>query len=122
MQRLNVFVVHLSAICFAFDKQDDSSNTHYRVLRQMELDTRLINTGKRCAFAFLLFVHFSFFLALSLSHSHTRARARALKLRERANRKDRTTIIDETNSYVLRRVGKFETQESTGREEQDREG
>lgn len=118
MQRLNVFVVHLSAICFAFDKQDDSSNTHYRVLRQMELDTRLINTGKRCAFAFLLFVHFSFFLALSLSHSHTRA----LKLRERANRKDRTTIIDETNSYVLRRVGKFETQESTGREEQDREG
>lgn len=76
MQRLNVFVVHLSAICFAFDKQDDSSNTHYRVLRQMELDTRLINTGKRCAFAFLLFVHFSFFLALSLSLTHTRVRAR----------------------------------------------
>ena len=78
MQRLNVFVVHLSAICFAFDKQDDSSNAHYRVLRQMELDTRLINTGERCAFAFLLFVHFS----LSLFHTH--ARARTLKLRERA--------------------------------------
>lgn len=68
------------------------------------------------------FSSISLSFSLSLSLSHTRARARALKLRERANRKDRTTIIDETNSYILRRVGKFETQESTGREEQDREG
>lgn len=96
MQRLNVFVVHLSAICFAFDKQDDSSNAHYRVLRQMELDTRLINTGERCAFAFLLFVHFS--LSLSLTH----ARAHSEITRTRDNRKDRAAIIDEANGYIPR--------------------